>query len=162
MEIAIASDHAGYIVKDMIASFLADTLKLGDMVLNLGCNSSESVDYPDYSRKVCSEIMEGKCQYGILVCGTGIGMSMAANKIWAIRAALCKDVESAIMTRKHNNANVLCLGARNTDPNIITDIVDAFLNTEFEGGRHEARIKKFSAYNIEMNYDFPIENKFLV
>ena len=66
------------------------------------------------------------------------------------------------MTRKHNNANVLCLGARNTDPNIITDIVDAFLNTEFEGGRHEARIKKFSAYNIEMNYDSPIENKFLV
>ena len=106
--------------------------------------------------------MEGKCQYGILVCGTGIGMSMAANKIWAIRAALCKDVESAVMTRKHNNANVLCLGARNTDPNIITDIVDAFLNTEFEGGRHEARIKKFSAYNIEMNYDFPTENKLLV
>ena len=147
MEIAIASDHAGYIVKDMIASFLADTLKLGDMVLNLGCNSSESVDYPDYSRKVCSEIVEGKCQYGILVCGTGIGMSMAANKIWAIRAALCKDVESAIMTRKHNNANVLSLPARFLEKKEAIEMVEIFLNTEFEGGRHERRVDKINKKN---------------
>ena len=162
MNIALASDHAGYIVKDMVASYLTDILKLGDIVLNLGCNSSESVDYPDYAKKVCNEINDGNTNidalidnsdYGILVCGTGIGMSMAANKFSHIRAALCKDVDTAVMTRKHNNANVLCLGARNTDPNIINDIVYAFLITEFEGGRHQKRIDKFSPYDPNAVYN---------
>ena len=141
--ISIASDHAGYLVKDMIVDFLKNDLKLSS-VLNLGCDSSDSVDYPDYSKKVCFNILNGISNYGILVCGTGIEMSMAANKISTIRAALCKDAYAAIMTRQHNNANVLCIGARNTDPNTINEIVHAFLVTNFDGGRHQKRISKFS------------------
>tara|TARA_B100000424_G_scaffold187458_1_gene145687 strand:- start:185 stop:610 length:426 start_codon:yes stop_codon:yes gene_type:complete len=141
MKISIGSDHAGYILKDFIVDYLKQNQHT---ITDFGCNSAESVDYPDYAHKVCVDFIHKKSNYGILICGTGIGMSMAANKVAGVRAALCKDVYSAEMTRKHNNANILCLGARNTDPNIITAIVDAFLNTDFEGGRHETRVKKFS------------------
>ena len=141
MKISIGSDHAGYILKDFIVDYLKQNKHT---ITDFGCNSAESVDYPDYAHKVCVDFIHKKSNYGILICGTGIGMSMAANKVAGVRAALCKDVYSAEMTRKHNNANILCLGARNTDPNIITAIVDAFLNTDFEGGRHETRVKKFS------------------
>lgn len=141
MKISIGSDHAGYILKDFIVDYLKQNQHT---ITDFGCNSAESVDYPDYAHKVCVDFIHKKSNYGILICGTGIGMSMAANKVAGVRAALCKDVYSAEMTRKHNNANILCLGARNTDPNIITEIVDTFLNTDFEGGRHETRVKKFS------------------
>ncbi len=141
MKISIGSDHAGYILKDFIVDYLKQNKHT---ITDFGCNSAQSVDYPDYAHKVCVDFIHKKSNYGILICGTGIGMSMAANKVAGVRAALCKDVYSAEMTRKHNNANILCLGARNTDPNIITAIVDAFLNTDFEGGRHETRVKKFS------------------
>jgi len=141
MRIAIASDHAGYLVKDMIV----DHLKQHNIeITDLGCNTPDSVDYPDYAKKVCAEILQDRANFGILVCGTGIGMSMAANKIVTIRAALCNDVYAAEMTRKHNDANVLCLGARTVNPSIVRDIVNIFLKTEFEGGRHETRIRKFS------------------
>ena len=141
MKISIGSDHAGYILKDFIVDYLKQNQHT---ITDFGCNSAESVDYPDYAHKVCVDFIHKKSNYGILICGTGIGMSMAANKVAGVRAALCKDVYSAEMTRKHNNANILCLGARNTDPNIITEIVYTFLNTDFEGGRHETRVKKFS------------------
>ena len=141
MKISIGSDHAGYILKDFIVDYLKQNKHT---ITDFGCNSAESVDYPDYAHKVCVDFIHKKSNYGILICGTGIGMCMAANKVAGVRAALCKDVYSAEMTRKHNNANILCLGARNTDPNIITEIVDTFLNTDFEGGRHETRVKKFS------------------
>jgi ribose 5-phosphate isomerase B len=141
MRIAIGSDHAGYLVKDMIV----DHLKQHNIeITDLGCNTPDSVDYPDYAKKVCAEILQDRADFGILVCGTGIGMSMAANKIVTIRAALCNDVYAAEMTRKHNDANVLCLGARTVNPSIVRDIVNIFLKTEFEGGRHETRIRKFS------------------
>jgi len=141
MRIAIGSDHAGYLVKDMIV----DHLKQNNIeITDLGCNTPDSVDYPDYAKKVCAEILQDRADFGILVCGTGIGMSMAANKIVTIRAALCNDVYAAEMTRKHNDANVLCLGARTVNPSIVRDIVNIFLKTEFEGGRHETRIRKFS------------------
>jgi len=141
MRIAIGSDHAGYLVKDMIV----DHLKQHNIeITDLGCNTPDSVDYPDYAKKVCAEILQDRADFGILVCGTGIGMSMAANKIITIRAALCNDVYAAEMTRKHNDANVLCLGARTVNPSIVRDIVNIFLKTEFEGGRHETRIRKFS------------------
>lgn len=141
MKISIGSDHAGYVLKDFIVDYLKQKKHT---ITDFGCNSSESVDYPDYAHKVCVDFIMKKCDYGILICGTGIGMSMAANKAAGIRAALCKDVYSAEMTRKHNNANILCLGARNTDPYIIIDIIDTFLNTEFEAGRHQIRVRKFS------------------
>jgi len=141
MRIAIGSDHAGYLVKDMIV----DHLKQHNIeITDLGCNTPDSVDYPDYAKKVCAEILQDRADFGILVCGTGIGMSMAANKIVTIRAALCNDVYAAEMTRKHNDANVLCLGARTANPSIVRDIVNIFLKTEFEGGTHETRIRKFS------------------
>jgi ribose 5-phosphate isomerase B len=141
MRIAIGSDHAGYLVKDMIV----DHLKQHNIeITDLGCNTPDSVDYPDYAKKVCAEILQDRADFGILVCGTGIGMSMAANKIVTIRAALCNDVYAAEMTRKHNDANVLCLGARTVNTSIVRDIVNIFLKTEFEGGRHETRIRKFS------------------
>jgi ribose 5-phosphate isomerase B len=141
MRIAIGSDHAGYLVKDMIVDHLTQhNIEITD----LGCNTPDSVDYPDYAKKVCAEILQDRADFGILVCGTGIGMSMAANKIVTIRAALCNDVYAAEMTRKHNDANVLCLGARTVNPSIVRDIVNIFLKTEFEGGRHETRIRKFS------------------
>ena len=124
---------------------IVDYLKENNVkTTDVGCNTPDSVDYPDYAKKVCAEILQDRAEFGILVWGTGIGMSMAANKIVTIRAALCNDVYAAEMTRKHNDANVLCLGARTVNPSIVRDIVNIFLKTKFEGGRHETRIRKFS------------------
>ena len=140
MKIAIASDHGGYNYKEFLNAYLK---ALGHATQDHGCDSDASVDYPDYAQLVCDDVAQGTADYGILICGTGIGMSMAANRNPKIRAGLCKDVETAQLTRQHNNANVLCLGARVTDINDIESIVDAFLDTEFEGGRHQKRIQKF-------------------
>lgn len=139
-KIAIACDHAGFETKEYIKEIL--THKSYE-VLDLGTHSNERTDYPDYARALC-ESLNPKDSHtkGILICGSGIGMSIAANRYAHIRAALCKDSQMAQLSRAHNDANVLCLGARITNKDEIKGIVSAFLDTEFEGGRHIDRIKK--------------------
>ena len=139
--LAIASDHGGVDLKSTIAETLK---KRGIEVLDLGTDGSSSVDYPDYAQAVAKAIIDGKAEAGILVCGSGIGMSIAANRYPQIRAALVHDRLSAELCRQHNNANVLCLGARLLGEATALDCVDAFMSTEFEGGRHEGRVAKMS------------------
>ena len=139
MKIVIGSDHGGIHLKEVLKQHLADR---GIEVHDAGTYTEESCDYPDIALQICREIMEGKAERGVLVCGTGIGMSMAANKVKGIRAALCGDVFSATMSREHNNANVICLGERVLGPGLAVSILDAWLDTEFAGGRHERRVKK--------------------
>lgn len=139
MRIAIGSDHAAFEMKEKIVEYLQ---KKNIEVINCGTHSIESVDYPDYAKKVSKKIVEKECDLGILLCGTGIGMSIAANKIKGIRAALCMFPDMAVYARKHNNANVLVLAGRLTGIELAKWIVDAFLNTDFEGGRHERRVRK--------------------
>ena len=136
MKIYIGSDHAGYLLKEEIVKYLNDKYE----VVNCGPFGMDSVDYPDYAVKVCKEVKEDVV--GILVCYTGIGMSMAANKFKGVRAALVGKVEDAILTREHNNANVLCLSAKNTPVDLAIEIVEKFLTTEFTYGRHERRVNK--------------------
>ena len=138
-KIALAADHAGYEFKDALASYLREK---GYDVIDLGTNSSDSVDYPVYAKKLCSSVLSGECEKGILVCGTGIGMSIAANRHKGIRAALCTIPEYARLAREHNNANVLCLGARFVGFDEAVKITDVFLNTEFLGGRHQNRVNQ--------------------
>ena len=140
--IAIGSDHGGYALKQEIKAFLD---KKGIAYQDYGCFSEESCDYPDIAEAVCTEIVGGRCEKGILICGTGIGISMAANKIKGIRAALCADWFSAKYTRLHNDANVICLGGRTIGPGVACELVDVFLHTGFEGGRHQQRIDKITA-----------------
>lgn len=142
--IAIASDHAGVELKETIKNQLSAE---GYDVLDLGTNSSDSVDYPDYAAKVAHAIDDGKAAKGVLICGTGIGISIAANRFPYIRAALCCNAEVAKLTRQHNDANVVVLGARVTSEEDAKDIVKTFFATEFEGGRHQARVAKLSATN---------------
>ena len=142
LPIVIASDHAGFALKEQVKKHLEEN-KIE--YIDLGTNSAESVDYPEYAHKLCVAIQEGKAEKGILVCGTGIGMSMAANKHVGIRAACCSDVFSAQMTRLHNDANVLCFGARVLGKGVALQIVDAFLDSPFEGGRHKTRVDMFMA-----------------
>ncbi len=135
--LAIGCDHGGYTLKKEITAYL-DTE--GIPYEDVGCESTASVNYPVYASAVCEAIQTGRCYRGILVCGTGIGMSMAANKHRGIRAACCSDTFSARMTRMHNDANVLCLGGRVVGAGLALDMVKLFLETEFEGGRHCERI----------------------
>lgn len=139
-EILIASDHAGYELK----SFLQDYLKSKKYdVFDCGTeNAKDSVDYPDFAHKLCGYIKLNKAKQGILICGTGLGMSMSANKHSIIRAALCTSVEMAELSKQHNDANVLVLGSRITTKENATKILDAFLSSKFEGGRHQKRIDK--------------------
>ena len=139
MIVTVASDHGGYKVKEAISEWL---LEQGHNVRDWGTDNEKSCDYPDYAKGVCELVADGGADFGILVCGTGIGMSITANRNPKIRAGLCKDTQTAMLTRQHNDANVLCLGARVTDHAWITNIVHAFLTTEFEGGRHQTRIDK--------------------
>ncbi len=141
MIVAIGSDHGGFELKEKIIKIL---MVEGCTVADVGCDSSASVDYPDFAERVCKTVIEGKTRYGILICGTGIGMSMAANKHRKIRAALCHDNYTARLSREHNNANILCLGARVTGTGVAEDIVRIWLNTPFSSGRHLNRIEKFS------------------
>ena len=142
MKIVIGSDHGGIHLKEVLKQHLAER---GVEVSDAGTYTEESCDYPDIALKVCRDITAGKAERGILVCGTGIGMSMAANKVKGIRAALCGDVFSAAMSREHNNANVICLGERVLGAGLATRILDAWLDTEFAGGRHERRVNKIMA-----------------
>lgn len=141
VNIAIGADHGGYELKEIIIKWLADN---GFSVTNVGCDSIDSVDYPDYADKVVDEVVSTRSQFGILVCGTGIGMSIAANRNISIRAANPFDLNTAVLSREHNNANVLCLGARVLDEKTALEIVKVWLITEFAGGRHQKRIDKFS------------------
>ena len=137
MKIAIASDHAAYNEKQEIVDYLNNQ---GLEVIDLGTNSSESVDYPIFGKKVAQSILEGKVDRGIIICGTGIGISIAANRYKNIRATLCSSTIHAEMARKHNNSNILALGGRITPINELKDIVAVWLSTDFEGGRHQERI----------------------
>jgi ribose 5-phosphate isomerase B len=139
--IVIGSDHGGYALKSLIKSELAGE---GYEVLDLGPEDEEAVDYPDYANALAVAILEGKAQRGILVCGSGIGMSIAANRHPGIRAALCHDAETARLSRLHNNANVLVLGGRLVGNAAAKEILRIFLTTPFEGGRHSRRLEKLA------------------
>ena len=137
--IAIGCDHGGVTLKAELMKHLTEkNIPFKDF----GTYTEESCDYPDIAKPVCESILSGECEKGILICGTGIGISMAANKIHGIRAAVCSDYFSAKYTRLHNDANVLCLGGRVVGPGLACELVEVFLNTPFEGGRHSGRIEK--------------------
>ncbi|MEN8231314.1 MAG: ribose 5-phosphate isomerase B [Thermodesulfobacteriota bacterium] len=140
MKVAIGCDHGGLDLKDIVKSVLKE---LGHDIDDQGCNSSESVDYPNFAKAVSSLVRNGECERGILICGTGIGMSMAANRIPGIRAALCHEMFSARMSREHNDANVLCLGARVIGQGLAAETVRTWMTTDFAGGRHQRRIDMF-------------------
>ena len=142
MKIVIGSDHGGFHLKEVLKQHLAER---GIEFHDAGTYTEDSCDYPDIALKVCREITEGRAERGILVCGTGIGMSMAANKVKGIRAALCGDVFSATMSREHNDANVICMGERVLGFGLAVSILDAWLDTEFAGGRHARRVNKIMA-----------------
>lgn len=142
MKVALGADHAGFALKDALKRVLDD---LGVGWDDLGTNSPASVDYPDFAEAVARGVADGRFDRGILVCGSGIGMSIAANKVDGVRAAVIGDVESAKLSRQHNDANVIALGARLTPEDRAGEIVRAFLSTDFEGGRHAARVAKIHA-----------------
>ena len=137
LKIAIGADHGGFRLKDKLAEALVSG---GYDVKDFGTFTADSVDYPIIAKAVCEPVSKGEADYGILVCGTGIGMSITANKIKHIRAAVCDNPYSAKMTRAHNNANVLCIGERVVGIGVAMDILHAFLSTDFEGGRHQRRV----------------------
>ncbi|MGB9749276.1 MAG: ribose 5-phosphate isomerase B [Caldisericia bacterium] len=140
MKIAIGSDHAGFELKEDLKKSFSQEFD----IIDVGTNSTESVDYPDFAKKVCDIILKKDADFGILICGTGIGMSITANKFKGIYAALCYDTNTANLARSHNNANVICLGGRTTKLNDAIEIVKTFLGSSFEGGRHERRFGKIN------------------
>ncbi len=142
MKIILAADHGGFELKEVIKDYLAAKYEIED----LGTYNNDSVDYPDYGIKAGQAIIQGLAEKAIIFCGTGIGISIAANKVPGIRAALCHNVEYAKLSRQHNNANVLALGGRFLSPAQAKEIVDAWLNTDFEGDRHQKRINKINVY----------------
>ncbi len=144
--ISIGCDHKGFEHKSEIIKHLEEK---GIKVLDFGTNGTSSVDYPDHSKGVCKAVQKGDASFGILICYTGIGMSIVANKYKGIRASLVGSIENAILTRAHNNANVLCMGAKDTPINLALEIVDAFLSENFEGGRHIGRVDKIK--EVEVN-----------
>lgn len=141
MKIALGSDHAGFPLKEEIKKYLEEK---GIEYVDCGAYDTSSVDYPLQAEKTCERIVSGECERGILCCGTGIGISMAANKVNGIRAACCTDYFSAKYTRLHNDANVLCMGARVIGAGAALELVEVFLNTEFEGGRHQRRVDQLA------------------
>lgn len=139
MKISIACDHGAYELKERLKSYLGEK---GCEVVDCGTHSLASCDYPDFCRPAAQLVADGTCEYGIVVCTTGIGMSMLANKVKGVRCALCHDPLSAEMTRRHNNANMLAMGAGIIGANLAERIVDIFLTTPFDGGRHQRRVDK--------------------
>lgn len=148
MKIALGSDHGGIELKEEIINYLKNE---GYEIKDFGTRTKDSCDYPDYAVPVAEAVAAKEFDFGILVCGTGIGIGIAANKVPGIRAALCSDTFSAHATREHNNANILTLGQRVVGPGLALDIVKTFLNTKFEGGRHQTRIDKIS--DVEKQYN---------
>ena len=142
MHIALGCDHRGIALKQFVVDLLP---KLGHSYEDMGAYSTDAVDYPDIARKIATGVAKGNFDRGILICSTGIGMCMSANKVKGIRAALCHDVFTATRARLHNDANVLCMGAEVVSQDMAKDIVTAFLNTQFEGGRHIKRLEKMQA-----------------
>lgn len=142
MKIAIGSDHGGFSVKEIAKPHLE---KLGYEVIDFGTNTPDSCHYPIYAEKVARAVAAGEADRGILICGTGIGMSIAANKIPGIRAAAVSDCFTAKATRQHNDSNILCLGERTVGPGLALMLMETFLTTEFEGGRHQTRVDMISA-----------------
>lgn len=147
MKIALGSDHGGFELKNEIIKHLQES---GHEVKDFGPMTNDSCDYPDYALPVAEAVKSEEFELGILICGTGIGISISANKVPGIRAALCSDTFSAHATRQHNNANILAMGQRVVGPGLALDIVDTFINSEFEGGRHQNRLDKIS--KIEEKY----------
>lgn len=141
MKLAIASDHGGYDLKEEIKSYLSQK---GYEIIDLGTDSCESVDYPAYGKRCAEAVVNNEAGKGIVICGTGIGISMAANKVKGARCSLCTSPVMAEMTRKHNDANVLALGGRTTSAEDAKEITDIWLNTEFEGGRHQRRVDQLN------------------
>ena len=139
MKIVVGSDHAAYELKEAIKEKLINE---GHEVIDVGCDSTESVDYPKYGHAVGRTVASGDAERGIAVCGSGIGISIACNKVPGIRAALCTSVEMAEMCRRHNNANVVCMGARMISQELAFDIIDKWMTTDFEGGKHLRRINE--------------------
>ena len=135
--LVIGCDHGGFLLKQEIIKHLQQR---GTEFVDVGCYDENSVDYPDVAKAACDKIVSGECENGILICGTGIGISMAANKVKGIRAACCSDCFSAKFTRLHNDANVMCMGARTLGSGLALELVEIFLDTPFEGGRHAARV----------------------
>ncbi len=148
MKIAIGSDHAGFRLKEIVKNFLKTR---NIEVEDFGTYTEESVDYPDYAFKVGEAVARKDFDFGILICGSGIGMSIAANKVKGVRAALCNDLYTAHVSREHNNANILCIGGRVIGEEVAKEIVLVWLNAKFEGGRHERRINKITDYENETN-----------
>ena len=136
--LAIASDHAGYKLKNYIVNSLKREININDF----GTNSEESCDFPDFAKEACDFVLNNESSRGLLICGSGVGMSIAANKIKGIRAAVGYNIKSTQLSRRHNNANILCLGSRLTKKKDIKKIVSIFLKTKFDGGRHKRRLKK--------------------
>ena len=142
MKIAIGNDHVAVEMKNHIVKYLEAK---GYEIVNFGTDSSERADYPIYGKRVADAVAKGECDLGILICGTGIGISLAANKVAGIRAAVCSEPYSARLTRQHNNANIIAFGARVVGQAMAEMIVDEFLNAEFEGGRHQGRVDMITA-----------------
>lgn len=142
LPIALGADHAGYLLKDVLADHLRSR---GFEVMDLGTNSADRVDYPDFGEAVGRAVADGRAALGVCVCGSGIGIAMAANKVGGIRAATVHDETSARLSRLHNDANVICLGERLTGEAVAVAALDAWLDTTFEGGRHRARVEKIDA-----------------
>lgn len=142
MKIAIGSDHGGYDLKEQVKTWLQE---MGHEVEDFGCYSKESCDYPDFGAAAARAVASGQCEKGVVICTTGIGISMTANKVKGIRCALCADPWSAEMTRRHNDANMLAMGAGVVGPQLARQILEAFLTHNFEGGRHQRRVDKLMA-----------------
>jgi ribose 5-phosphate isomerase B len=146
MRIVVGSDHAGLVLKNDLMSYMRER---GLEPVDLGTHDNSSCDYPDFAEKVARSVAAGESPWGLLVCGTGVGMSMAANKIPGVRAAVISDTFSAAATRQHNNANVLCLGERVVGAGLARAILDAWLGASFEGGRHQRRVSKMNALHTK-------------
>lgn len=142
MKIAIGNDHVAVEMKNLVKEHLESK---GYQVVNFGTDTGESTHYPVYGKKVADAVASGECDFGVLICGTGVGISLAANKVKGIRACVCSDPYTARLTRQHNNANIIAFGARVIGPELALMIVDEFFGAEFEGGRHQARVDMITA-----------------
>jgi len=148
MKFYIATDHAGFALKEFTKEYVRS---LGHEIIDLGPATNDRVDYPDFAKKCANAVIEDKGSFGILICGTGIGISIAANKVPGIRAALCHDAYTAAATRAHNDANILCFGERVVGQGVVESMINAFCNTQFEGGRHTRRVEKIEACSLGAN-----------